>query len=183
MARATLGFCGIRPVRNLVCGSVKDSSPRQRQQWLEQVRGHGRDLERGRITPAERLRHKAAAWLKGLRLHFYPMTWLAYTAGALAASPVEGVFGNPLFWLGYLCLFLLEVAAVLTNEAVDFQSDRSNRFYSTFTGGSRVLVEGLLSRREISIGIGVALLAFWPVRRGSSPGCRRARPPWCRCWA
>ena len=160
MARVTLGFCGIRPVRNLVCGSVKDSSPRQRQQWLEQARGQGRDLERGRITPAERLRHKAAAWLKGLRLHFYPMTWLAYTAGALAASPVEGVFGNPLFWLGYLCLFLLEVAAVLTNEVVDFQSDRSNRFFSTFTGGSRVLVEGLLSRREISIGIGVALLAF-----------------------
>ena len=26
MARATLGFCGIRPVRSLVCGSVKDSS-------------------------------------------------------------------------------------------------------------------------------------------------------------
>jgi 1,4-dihydroxy-2-naphthoate octaprenyltransferase len=160
MARATLGFCGIRPVRSLVCGSVKDASQEQHQHWLEQARRHGRSLERGRITPGEQLRHKAGAWLKAMRLQFYPMTWLAYTAGALAASPAGGVFGNPLFWLGYLCLFLLEVATVLINEGVDFPSDRDNRFYSTFTGGSRVLVEGLLSLRELRIGIVVALVAF-----------------------
>lgn len=157
MARATLGFCGIRPVRSLACGSVKDSSPQQRQQWLEQAGHQGRALEQGRITPTERLRHKAGAWLKAMRLQFYPMTWLAYSAGALAASPVDGVFGNPLFWLGYLCLFLLEVATVLINEVVDFPSDRDNRYYSPFTGGSRVLVEGLLSPRELRLGIVVAL--------------------------
>lgn len=160
MARATLGFCGIRPVRSLVFGSVKDASQEQRLHWLEQAHRHGKSLERGRITPGEQLRHKAGAWLKAMRLQFYPMTWLAYTAGALAASPAGGVFGNPLFWLGYLCLFLLEVATVLINEGVDFPSDRNNRFYSTFTGGSRVLVEGLLSRRELGIGIGAALAAF-----------------------
>lgn len=160
MARATLGFCGVRPVRSLVCGPVKDASQEQRQQWLEQAQRQGRSLERGRITPGEQLRHKAGAWLKAMRLQFYPMTWLAYTAGALAASPAGGVFGNPLFWLGYLCLFLLEVATVLINERVDFPSDRDNRFFSTFTGGSRVLVEGLLSRRELGVGIAAALAAF-----------------------
>lgn len=160
MARATLGFCGIRPVRSLVCGSVKDASLQQRQHWLEQARRHGRSLERGRISAGEQLRHKAGAWLKGMRLQFYPMTWLAYAAGALAASPAGGVFGSPLFWLGYLCLFLLEVATVLINEWVDFQSDRNNRFFSTFTGGSRVLVEGVLSLRELKTGIAVALVAF-----------------------
>ena len=41
-------------------------------------------------------------------------------------------------------IFSLEVATVLINDVVDFQSDRNNRFFSTFTGGSRVLVEGLL---------------------------------------
>jgi 1,4-dihydroxy-2-naphthoate octaprenyltransferase len=157
MARATLGFCGVRPVRFLACGSVKDASLQQRQQWLAQARHQGRTLERGRITPAEQLRHKAGAWLKAMRLQFYPMTWLAYTAGALAASPVDGVFSNPLFWIGYLCLFLGEVATVLINEVVDFPSDRNNRFFSPFTGGSRVLVEGLLSLRELRIGIVVAL--------------------------
>lgn len=160
MARATLGFCGIRPVRSLVCGPVKDASLQQRQLWLEQAHRLGRSLERGRIAPGEKFRHKIGAWLKGMRLQFYPMTWLAYTAGALAAAPADGVFDNPLFWLGYLCLFLLEVATVLVNEAVDFPSDRNNRFFSTFTGGSRVLVEGLLSLRELRIGIAVALVGF-----------------------
>jgi putative NADPH-quinone reductase/1,4-dihydroxy-2-naphthoate octaprenyltransferase len=157
MARATLGFCGIRPVRSLVCGSVKDSTLKQRQHWLEQASRQGRGLEQGRITPWEQFLHKSAAWLKAMRLQFYPMTWLAYTVGALAAFPADGVFGNPLFWIGYLCLFLLEVATVLINEVVDFPSDRNNRFYSPFTGGSRVLVEGLLSLRELQIGIAVAL--------------------------
>ena len=49
---------------------------------------------------------------------------------------------------------------MLVNEVVDFQSDRNNRFFSTFTGGSRVLVEGLLSLRELRIGIAAALAAF-----------------------
>ncbi len=160
MARATLGFCGIRPVRSLVCGSVKDSSLQQRQRWLEHAHRQGRALELGRITPGEKLRYKTSAWLKGMRLQFYPMTWLAYSAGALAAAPVDGVFGNSVAWLGYLCLFLLEVATVLVNETVDFPSDRNNRFFSTFTGGSRVLVEGLLSLRELRIGIAAALAAF-----------------------
>lgn len=157
MARATLGFCGIRPVRSLVCGSVKDSTLQQRQQWLEQASRQGRALEQGRITRWEQVRHKAAAWLKAMRLQFYPMTCLAYTVGALAAFPADGVFGNPLFWIGYACLFLGEVATVLINEVVDFPSDRNNRFFSLFTGGSRVLVEGLLSRRELQIGIALAL--------------------------
>lgn len=160
MARATLGFCGIRPVRALVFGSVKASTAQQRQTWLERARSEGQRLARGRIRPLEQLHHKVGAWLKAMRLQFYPMTWVAYTVGALAASPAGGILANPLFWLGYLCLFLLELATVLTNEVVDYESDRNNRFYSTFTGGSRVLVEGLLSPRELRAGITAALAGF-----------------------
>jgi len=120
----------------------------------------GQGLEQGRLGVFERLRFKTGAWLKGLRLQFYPMTWLAYTAGALAAGPEGGPFGNPVFWLGYLCLFLLEAATVLSNEILDFPSDRANRFFSMFSGGSRVLVEGLLSPREVRTGIAVMLTAF-----------------------
>jgi 1,4-dihydroxy-2-naphthoate polyprenyltransferase len=160
MARATLGFCGIGPVRSMVFGPVRTSSPEQRQRWLQHARRQGQRLEHGRVTPWERLRDKAGSWIKGLRLQFYPMTWLAYTAGALAAGPPAGVFGNPVFWLGYLCLFLLEGATVLSNELLDVPSDRKNRFFSTFTGGSRVLVEGLLSPREVQAGIALSLAAF-----------------------
>lgn len=160
MARATLGFCGIRPVRSLMLGSVRDTDEAQREVWLQRARKEGLRLAQGRESPGERLTYKAGAWLQALRLQFYPMTFVAYAVGALAAAPAGGVFGNPVFWLGYLCLFLLEVATVLVNERVDFGSDQQNRFYSPFTGGSRVLVEGLLSARELGVGIAVALVGF-----------------------
>ncbi|MDB5931527.1 MAG: ycaK [Polaromonas sp.] len=160
LARATLGFCGVGPVRSLVFGSVKNASPAQRLQWLLQARRQGLRLQHGRLTRAERLGRKTGAWLQALRLQFYPMTWVAYTVGALAASPAGGVFANPLFWIGYLALFALEVATVLVNDLLDFQSDRDNRFFSTFTGGSRVLVDGSLAWREVKAGIGLAGLVF-----------------------
>jgi 1,4-dihydroxy-2-naphthoate polyprenyltransferase len=160
MARATLGFCGIRPVRSLMFGSVRFSDEAQREAWLQRAQAEGRRLAHGRISARDRLGQKAGAWLRALRLQFYLMTWVAYTVGALAAAPGAGVFGNPVFWLGYLCLFLLEVATVLVNELVDFDTDRQNRFYGPFTGGSRVLVERLLSTREIGFGIAAASAGF-----------------------
>ncbi|MCP1673422.1 putative NADPH-quinone reductase/1,4-dihydroxy-2-naphthoate octaprenyltransferase [Natronocella acetinitrilica] len=160
MARATLGFCGIDPVRSLMFGSVRDAQARQRSQWLARAERQGKRLERGRITTSERLRQKGGAWLRGLRLQFYPMTWLAYLLGALAISPDGSVRGNSVFWIGYLCLFLLEVTTVLINELVDFPSDRNNRYFSPFTGGSRVLVEGMLSTREVRAGAIAAFLGF-----------------------
>jgi 1,4-dihydroxy-2-naphthoate polyprenyltransferase len=173
MARATLGFCGIRPVHSLMFGSVRLSEDVQREAWLQRTQAEGRRLAHGRISASDRLGQKAGAWLRALRLQFYPMTWIAYTVGALAVAPEAGVFGNPVFWLGYLCLFLLEVATVLVNELVDFDTDRQNRFYGPFTGGSRVLVERLLSTREIGYGIAAASAGFlaallWLVDR--SPG-------------
>lgn len=158
LARASLGFCGVSPVNSVAFGPVKDVSLEKRQDWLEQARHLGQRLEHGRISTADKFKHKAGAWLKALRLQFYPMTWVAYAVGAMAAG--GGVLGSPVFWLGYLCLFLLEVSTVLSNETVDLPSDRQNRFYSTFTGGSRVLVERLLSQREVSVGMGAALLGF-----------------------
>lgn len=45
-----------------------------------------------------------------------------------AARPQCDGAGNPLFWIGYACLFLGEVATVLINEVVDFPSDRNKHF-------------------------------------------------------
>lgn len=160
LARATLGFCGIRPVRSLVFGSVKNASADQREAWLVRAERQGRQLQQGRITPMEQLQHKTGAWLRSLRLQFYPMSWVAYAIGALAASPGSPVLGTSVFWVGYLCLFLLEVATVLINEVVDLPTDRRNRYFNAFTGGSRVLVDGSLSLREVKVGIGVALLGL-----------------------
>lgn len=160
LARATLGFCGIGPVRSLVFGSVKQASGEQRVAWLARAERQGRRLHQGRISRMERLGQKARAWLRSLRLQFYPTSWIAYAIGALAASSGNPVLGTSVFWVGYLCLFLLEMATVLINEVVDLPSDQQNRYYNAFTGGSRVLVDGSLSQKEVKAGIGIALLGL-----------------------
>jgi 1,4-dihydroxy-2-naphthoate octaprenyltransferase len=160
MRRAILGFCGIATARVLRFGPIKESRPEQRQAWLAAAEERGHALRRGVFSLPQTLGHKLAAALQAIRLQFYPMTWLAYLLGALgAAGALSGIAPAP-FWLGLLGLFLLEVATVLANELLDLESDRRNLNYGPFNGGSRVLVDGLMSEREVRAGIMAALGLF-----------------------
>lgn len=151
MKRATLGFCGVNPVRVLNLGPVKTASEGRRRRWLELARRRGRALRHGRWTPGERWWRTVVSWLKALRLQFYPMSWAAYTMGALGAAGASGLDGIAYGW-GYLYLFCLEAATVFINERVDYSSDLRNRHAGPFNGGSRVLVDGSLGRDALDRG-------------------------------
>ena len=47
--------------------------------WMEALLHHSKRHRLARIL------QRAGAWLRLLRLQFYPMAWVAYTIGALAA--------------------------------------------------------------------------------------------------
>jgi putative NADPH-quinone reductase/1,4-dihydroxy-2-naphthoate octaprenyltransferase len=146
MRRDTLGFCGLGPVGVERFGPVNHSTPVHRTAWLARVEGLGRGLPGTIETPPARLLRSVGAWLAALRLQFYPMTWLAYTAGALvAARAAGGALDRRAYLLGYAGIFFLEVATVLVNELEDQASDRGNGNHGPFTGGSRVLVDGRLT--------------------------------------
>ena len=157
LVRATLGYCGIRCSHIETLGPVIAADTGKRQDWLDCSRSIGSRLSAGALSASQRRTQRAGAWLAALRLQFYPMTWIAYTVGALLA-----VAGAPLamtpYWLGYLCLFLLEAATVFLNDWFDFDSDRINLFGGPFTGGSRVLVDGRLDRTAMRKGIWLSLL-------------------------
>jgi 1,4-dihydroxy-2-naphthoate polyprenyltransferase len=93
LTQATLGFCGVRTVRKTVFGPVIRSTPKQRAHWLAQTRALGRRLAHGPLTPWQRGRDKATAWLRAMRLQFHPMAWIAYTVGALAAVTPQRYWG------------------------------------------------------------------------------------------
>jgi putative NADPH-quinone reductase/1,4-dihydroxy-2-naphthoate octaprenyltransferase len=159
LARATLGFCGITPVRRSIFGPVKGSDLRLRERWLAEARAAGEALRGGVLRPSERIIGQVLSWIAALRLQFYPMVWGAYGLGAAAALYPSGNFAAAPFWLGLACLFALEAATVFVNELFDWESDRRNTHAGPFTGGSRVLVEGRLKRTQMKVGVGVALLA------------------------
>lgn len=97
------------------------------------------------------------AWLRIVRIQFYPMTCIAYSLGAVAAHVTRGTLNWRIFWIGYAVLFLMELCSVLTNEYFDYDTDRANHNASPFTGGSRVLVDGSLTRLQVRRAIVPAL--------------------------
>lgn len=86
-------------------------------------------------------------WLRIARLQFYPMTFLAYTLGAVLARG-RGVDAG-VWAAGYAGLFVIELCTVLANEYFDQPADALNRNAGLYTGGSRVLVEKLLAPRAV----------------------------------
>ncbi|WP_119153821.1 NAD(P)H-dependent oxidoreductase [Caldimonas tepidiphila] len=159
LAVATLGYCGVRTVRQTEFGPVVTSAPEERREWLRQAHALGLRLRDGVLSPGQRAWQPVAAWLRALRLQFHPMAWLAYTMAALAAAG-----GRPLdlaAWaLGLLALFLLEAATVFCNDWFDRGSDAINRNAGPFTGGSRVLVDGSIAPGSMGAGIALALAGF-----------------------
>ena len=158
LARATFGYCGLRTARIDAFGPVIASTAEQRRRWLDRARASGARLIYGALSPAQHRTQKCMAWLTALRLQFYPMTWIAYTLGALAASAGRPLAMAP-YVLGYLALFLLEAATVFLNDWFDFDSDRRNLNAGPFSGGSRVLVNGRLDRAAMRRGIGLSIVA------------------------
>jgi putative NADPH-quinone reductase/1,4-dihydroxy-2-naphthoate octaprenyltransferase len=161
MRDATLGFCGIAPIRILSFGPVRTSTLAERRRWLARVAREGRRLEENFRTG---WRVKLHAWIAVSRIHFYVQPWLAYTLGALAvASDSRGAWDWPGYLLGYAGILLIEFITVATNELADFDSDRRNENASALTGGSRVLVDGRLSPEELRRGRRLACALLFAV--------------------
>ncbi len=156
MARSTLGLCGVRTVRISRFGIVETSDEEGRTAFLARARRLGLSLADGPGGRRARWRRTAGTWLQALRLQFYPMTILAYLLGATLAAGEGGLPWGRLL-LGYLAVFAAEAATVFLNDVHDRESDVRNAFWSPFTGGSRVLADGTLSRRQLTTGAGVAL--------------------------
>lgn len=155
---ATLKFCGISPVRKLFLSPVKHSSEKKKQQWIKKVYRLGNSLQHGPLTAFGQFRKNIAPWLQAVRFQFYPMTFLAYAAGGLLARQQNATFNAPVFWIGYFYFFLLEVAVVYSNDLYDLASDKLNRRFSPFSGGSRVLPNALISLQKFKGAINILLI-------------------------
>src|SRR5690606_24461007 len=57
---------------------------------LPHHRPDGADLA-GAVPESERMNGAVTAWVKALRLKFYPMSWLTYALGAVAAAGVQAL--------------------------------------------------------------------------------------------
>jgi len=107
---------------------------------------------------AQTSKEKLIAWVRISRLQFFPMTFIAYTLGAVAQSVISDGWMAANYAAGYLVIFLIEWCTILVNEYHDYRSDCLNQNFSIYTGGSRVLVEGKLGFRAVRTAVVLALI-------------------------
>src|SRR5260370_25608556 len=81
IGRATLGFCGVEPVRSTIFGPAKTASAERRAQWIQEARNKRLALRHGALTTLQRTRRRPPAWLRSFRLQLHPMAWPTYPRG------------------------------------------------------------------------------------------------------
>jgi len=103
---------------------------------------------------------KLVIWIKELRAPFFTATIVPVTLGATIAWSSLGMFNASHFVLTLIAALCLHAGTNMTNDYFDFKSgcDIVNKeFVSPFTGGSRLLPEGVLKPRDVHV---AALLSF-----------------------
>lgn len=100
-------------------------------------------------TPRNTFKSKSAAWLRAARLpsQLY-IFWPLLLGQALAAA--QGVaFSWDILLLCQAYGLAAQLFIVFANDVADVQTDTLNTTFTPFSGGSRVLVRGLLAPREL----------------------------------
>lgn len=94
---------------------------------------------------------KAKAWFTALRAHFLTATVAPVLVGTAAAWFAAGSFSLTAFLLALLGCVLIHLGANMSNDYFDYRSetDALNQSSSAYSGGSRVIQNGLLSARQI----------------------------------
>lgn len=95
---------------------------------------------------------KLQIWIKELRLPFFTATLLPVTLGAAIAWNITRYFSLFYFILTIVSMFFIHMGLNVVNDYFDHvtgNDDLNVEFVRPFTGGSRIIQEGLLSPREV----------------------------------
>ncbi|TVP96629.1 MAG: prenyltransferase [Acholeplasmatales bacterium] len=93
--------------------------------------------------------HWLKAWIKASRLPAQLFIFPSLLLGQGAAYAATGAFSTGRFVALLLFGFFMHFFIVYGNDYSDYETDRLNTTYTPFTGGSRVLVDGEISRHHL----------------------------------
>ena len=94
-------------------------------------------------------RDQLAAWLTISRLPFHSVGVLPCVLGTVIAWRDSYAIDWGIVALAVLAVICIMAATYLSGEYYDYPADSANTGYNRFSGGSRVLQKGLVSRRRV----------------------------------
>jgi len=115
--------------------------------------------------------HKIKAWLQASRLPSQSYIFFPLLLGQALRYAQTGQFNWTVFLLLHLYGLFLQLFIVYANDRADIETDRLNTTFTIFSGGSRTLVNGLITVREnyaavltvivLNAAVGLALTALY----------------------
>jgi 1,4-dihydroxy-2-naphthoate polyprenyltransferase len=118
---------------------------------------------------------KASPWLRAARLKLHTIGLLPVLVGSLIAFDRTGDLRIAnLIFAELIALFVL-IATAFGNDYADAETDRLNRTFNIFSGGSRVIPDGLITTRQmlaatvIASALSVALSLVFIIFFGGHP--------------
>lgn len=98
----------------------------------------------------------ARAWIRAARLPAQSNIALPLLVGQALAVHHGHRWSWPAAGLAFAFGLFDQLYIVFANDVADVETDRGNRTFTPFSGGSRVLVEGALSPRSLGVAAGLA---------------------------
>ncbi len=92
---------------------------------------------------------KWKAWIKASRIPAQSFIFPSLLLGQSIGYFISGNWNWMLFMLIHLYGIAMHLFIVYANDYADYESDLMNTSYTPFTGGSRVLIEGSLSKKDL----------------------------------
>lgn len=113
-------------------------------------------MQTARLSPTGTHGFPLHAWIQLQELPKHLANVLPFLLGTVLAFWNSGLVNWPVFWVSLVALFFLTNGTYIGNEYFDFENDRANttriggadKVGVTTTGGTRVLVKGLIPRRH-----------------------------------
>ena len=88
-------------------------------------------------------------WLRAARLQLHTIGFAPLLLGNIAAWYEQGHFSWIRLGVSAVIGLLLHLVTAFFNDIADIRTDESNASRSLFSGGSGVIVEGLLQRSDL----------------------------------
>ena len=103
-------------------------------------------------------------WIRASRLTSQSYILLPLLLGQAVAYYQTGSLSVPILLITHLFGLFIQLFIIYANDYADIETDKDNSTYTVFTGGSRVLVEGAISKR--SMGKAIVLMVALNISLG-----------------
>jgi 1,4-dihydroxy-2-naphthoate octaprenyltransferase len=146
-----LKLCGVKRSSYKLFGSVMSSTHAKRKKWVEKAEKIGEKI--GKPDTAIQLFYRqASSFVKAVRVSLYSFVFCSLLLGTAIGMSISHKFN----WFGFLLAIIIglfaHIAVSFSNELIDEPNDRINTNRTMFSGGTGLLLKGLITKTVLNWG-------------------------------